>query len=100
MLSSLGAAQVADVVLHHHERWDGGGYPGGLRGEEIPLAARIVIVADAYDAMTAGRPYAGSRSAEEARREIERCAGSQFDPEVVDALVASTSDALFAAGGA
>jgi diguanylate cyclase (GGDEF)-like protein/putative nucleotidyltransferase with HDIG domain len=88
MLSSLGAEQVADVVLHHHERWDGTGYPGGLRGDEIPLAARIVIVADAYDAMRADRPYAGSRTAEEARLEIERCAGSQFDPDVVDALAA------------
>jgi diguanylate cyclase (GGDEF)-like protein/putative nucleotidyltransferase with HDIG domain len=87
MLASLGAEQVADVVLHHHERWDGGGYPGGLRGDEIPLAARIVIVADAYDAMTAGRPYAGMRTADEAREELERCAGSQFDPHVVEALV-------------
>ena len=81
MLESLGVEPVAECVLHHHERWDGTGYPDKLAGEQIPLAARIVFVADAYDAMTAarGRTAAASRS-EEALAELERCAGTQFDP--------------------
>ena len=58
MLESLGVDPVADWVLHHHERWDGMGYPDGLEGEEIPLGARIIFVADAYDAMTSDRAYA------------------------------------------
>jgi HD-GYP domain-containing protein (c-di-GMP phosphodiesterase class II) len=75
------------AILHHHERWDGDGYPGGLRGEEIPLEARIVSVADAFSAMTADRPYRGRMSLEEACNELEHCAGSQFDPVVVRLFV-------------
>ena len=83
MLESLGVDPVAEWVLHHHERWDGSGYPDRLRGEEIPLGARIIFVADAYDAMTSDRAYRGRLTPRGAIEELERCAGSQFDPEVV-----------------
>ena len=75
------------AILHHHERWDGDGYPAGLRGEEIPLEARIIAVADAFSAMTADRPYRGRMSLEEACLELEHCAGTQFDPAVVRLFV-------------
>jgi len=71
------------VVWAHHERWDGGGYPRGLRGEEIPIEARIFMVADAFDAMTFDRPYSLAKPLEAARAEILRCAGSHFDPAIV-----------------
>ncbi len=77
---------VVSVIRHHQERWDGTGYPDGLRGEAIPLPARILAAADAYVAMTDARPYRPARSPEEAVTELRRCAGSQFDPAVVDAL--------------
>jgi len=83
MLESLGVDPVADWVLHHHERWDGDGYPDGLPSEQIPLGARIIFVADAYDAMTSDRVYRRRLSAHDALVELQRCAGSQFDPEVV-----------------
>jgi diguanylate cyclase (GGDEF)-like protein/putative nucleotidyltransferase with HDIG domain len=86
MLDSLGVEPVATWVLHHHERWDGGGYPNRLAGIDIPLGARILFVADAYDAMTTERVYRGRLSHEAAIRELERCAGTQFDPEVVTAF--------------
>jgi diguanylate cyclase (GGDEF)-like protein len=86
MLDSLGVDPVADIVLHHHERWDGAGYPNGLRGEGIPLAARIIFVADAYDAITSDRVYSPRRSSEAALTELERCAGTQFDPTIVGAF--------------
>ena len=86
MLESLGVEVVAECVLHHHERWDGTGYPNKLAGEQIPLAARIVFVADAYDAMTAARGHGPPRTEEEALAELERCAGTQFDPRVVEAF--------------
>ena len=86
MLESLGIEPVATWVRHHHERWDGGGYPSGLAGEAIPLGARIIFVADAYDAMTTDRTYRSAISRESAVAELERCAGSQFDPRVVAAL--------------
>jgi diguanylate cyclase (GGDEF)-like protein len=91
MLESLGVEPIAEWVLHHHERWDGDGYPNRLRGEEIPLGARIIFVADAYDAMTSERVYRESLSQEEALEELERCAGTQFDPAIVEAF----SDELF-----
>ena len=75
------------VVRHHHERWDGRGYPDGLEGEEIPLAARIVGVCDAYDAMTSDRPYRGAMSQEEACGEILTESGTQFDPRCAQLLV-------------
>jgi diguanylate cyclase (GGDEF)-like protein/putative nucleotidyltransferase with HDIG domain len=86
MLESLGVDPVADWVLHHHERWDGSGYPDGLPGDQIPLGARIIFVADAYDAMTSERVYRRRVAPEHAIAELERCAGSQFDPEIVAAL--------------
>ena len=71
----------------HHERFDGSGYPDGLTGEAIPMAARIVGAADAFVAMTESRPYEGPRGHREAVAELQRSAGSQFDPRVVEALV-------------
>jgi HD-GYP domain-containing protein (c-di-GMP phosphodiesterase class II) len=79
-------ADAAKTVRHHHERFDGGGYPDGLRGEEIPLAARIFAVADALDAITTDRPYRPGVTLKRARREIQAGAGTQFDPAVVEAL--------------
>ncbi len=78
---------VALLVRHHQERWDGTGYPDGLRGEQIPLGARILAVVDAYTAMTDQRPYRPARTHEEAVTELRRCAGTQFDPAVVSAFV-------------
>ena len=78
---------IAPAVLHHHERFDGDGYPGGLRGEQIPLEARVVSVVDAFTAMTEQRPYREPVSTGDACQELERCAGSQFDPEVVRLFV-------------
>jgi len=75
------------IVLHHHERFGGDGYPHGLRGREIPMGARIVAVADAYDAMVENRPYKMAVSHREALRELTRHAGSQFDPEIVEAFI-------------
>jgi HD-GYP domain-containing protein (c-di-GMP phosphodiesterase class II) len=76
------------AIVHHHERYDGNGYPGGLRGDQIPLEARIVAVADAFSAMTTNRPYRRRLSLEQACEELERCAGTQFDPAVARLFVA------------
>jgi HD-GYP domain-containing protein (c-di-GMP phosphodiesterase class II) len=78
---------VVPVVRHHHEHYDGNGYPDGLEGEEIPLAARIVAAADAYDVMRRGRPYRPRLTQAEALEELSREAGLQFDPLVVEALI-------------
>jgi putative nucleotidyltransferase with HDIG domain len=80
--------EVGAIVRSCHERWDGAGYPDGLSGETIPLVARIVCACDAFSAMTTERSYRAARPAGEALEELERCAGTQFDPRVVDALVA------------
>ncbi len=77
----------AQIVLHHHERWDGTGYPDGLKEYEIPLGARIFSVADALDAMMTDRPYATAQTTEQAFREIITCAGKQFDPQIVEAFL-------------
>lgn len=80
--------EVTDVILHHHEKWDGSGYPAGLAGEDIPLGARIFAVADAFDAMTSDRPYRRATPTEQAKAEIQLKAGGQFDPEAVEAFLA------------
>jgi two-component system cell cycle response regulator len=85
---------VAVIVRSSHERWDGSGYPDGLAGEEIPLASRIVCACDAYDAMTSKRPYRPALSADEALAELERGAGTIFDPTVARVLVAHVRDRL------
>ncbi len=89
--SILGAApalsRVAEIVAATHERWDGRGYPLGLKGREIPLAARVVFVCDSFDAMVSEQPFGEARSREQAIAELERCAGTQFDPEVVHEFV-------------
>jgi diguanylate cyclase (GGDEF)-like protein len=86
MLEGLGVTPVAEWVLHHHERWDGRGYPDRKAGEQIPLGARILFVADAFDAMTSERVYRCRLEPADALAELERCAGTQFDPEIVSAL--------------
>ncbi len=78
--------QVTEIIMAHHERLDGRGYPRGLRGDQIPLGARIISVLDAYESMTVGRPYRPPVSHEDAVRELRHCAGSQFDPVVVEAF--------------
>lgn len=75
---------LAEYALSHHERWDGEGYPRGLKGEEIPMIARIISVADAFEAMTSERPYRKAMSEEEAYAELKRHAGTQFDPAIVE----------------
>ena len=82
-----GMAAVARIVRHEHERWDGGGYPDGLAGDQIPLGSRIIIAADTYHAITSDRPYRAARSHSEAIDELTRCAGTQFDPNVTQALI-------------
>lgn len=77
------------IVLHHHERMDGGGYPGGLKGSAIPLGSRIIAVADSYDALTTDRPYRKARTRQEAVDELLACVESQFDPRVLAAFLDS-----------
>ena len=86
LLAAPALRPVARLVRSSHERWDGGGYPDGLRGDEIPLGARVVAVCDAFDAMTSHRPYRESVSEADAIEELHRCAGTQFDPLVVKAF--------------
>ena len=85
--SSSEFAKLAKFILHHHERWDGNGYPNKLIGENIPIESRIITVADAYDAMTSERSYKAAMSHEGAIKELLRCAGTQFDPAIVDVFV-------------
>jgi putative nucleotidyltransferase with HDIG domain len=86
VLKAGATAEVAAIVRSHHERWDGRGYPDGLKGEAIPLEARILAVADTFDAMTSDRPYRSALRIEDAYDEIVRGKGSQFDPQVVEAF--------------
>ena len=86
------AAKVNEIILAHHEHVDGRGYPRGLRGDRIPLAARIVAAVDAFESLTVGRPYRDPVSDQEALAELNRAAGSQFDAEVVACLVAIVTE--------
>ncbi len=80
---------AADIGKYHHERWDGGGYPEGLHGEEIPLSARIVAVADTYDALGNWRPYKPAFPQKECERLLRQASGTQLDPSVVDVFFCS-----------
>jgi len=82
---------IIPAVLFHHERWDGAGYPDGLAGESIPLVARILAIADAFDAMTSDRPYRKAMSVEEALLELRANAGKQFDPALVEMFIGKMS---------
>ena len=102
--SSIGADLIArmhayrecvELIRHHHERWDGGGYPSRLIADRIPLGARIMAVADSLDAMTTDRPYRKALSFEAAVAEIRRNSGSQFDSNVVDAFLGALDDPAF-----
>jgi putative nucleotidyltransferase with HDIG domain len=98
LLEPIAEAQPAlACVLFHHERWDGGGYPTGRAGDAIPLEARVLSVADAYDAMTTSRPYRRALGTNAALSEISKCAGTQFDPVLATLFVAMWSEAAPAA---
>lgn len=75
------------AIMFHHERWDGKGYPYGLKGEEIPLESRIICIADSFDAMTSHRPYRNALTIEQAIHELNRCRGTQFDPYLLDYFI-------------
>ncbi|HEY7693064.1 MAG TPA: HD-GYP domain-containing protein [Gaiellaceae bacterium] len=85
------------AVLYHHERWDGGGYPSGRAGSAIPLVARILGVVDSYDAMTSDRPYRTARTSAVAAEEVDRCAGTQFDPEIAETFLTAWESGVFGA---
>lgn len=86
-IASPELVNIADGILHHHERWDGQGYPDGLKGEEISIEARIICIVDAYDVMSNVRPYKAAMTMEEAIVELKRCRGTHFDPHLVDILI-------------
>jgi putative nucleotidyltransferase with HDIG domain len=83
----FGYREVANIILEHHERYDGTGYPNGIRGEDIRFGARVIAICDAYDAMTNGRPYAEAMDESDAINELTRCKGTQFDATLVDLFV-------------
>jgi HD-GYP domain-containing protein (c-di-GMP phosphodiesterase class II) len=88
MLSHVSVAEGAvPLIRHHHEHFDGNGYPSGLAGEEIPIGARVLSVTDAFDAMTSDRPYGAAIPVEDAVAELRRCSSTQFDEVVVEAFV-------------
>jgi HD-GYP domain-containing protein (c-di-GMP phosphodiesterase class II) len=84
--------RIAPLVRASHERWDGNGYPDGLAGEEIPLGARIITICDSFRAMLSERPYKQPMSLEDALAELHRCAGTQFDPRLVEVFCALIAD--------
>ena len=89
ILEGLFGKEVAFIAACHHERWDGKGYPYGLKGEEIPFGARLIAIADAYDAMTTNRSYRQSLSKEEAIKRLKEGSGSQFDPTLIPIFINS-----------
>ncbi|WMJ78892.1 MULTISPECIES: HD domain-containing phosphohydrolase [unclassified Sedimentibacter] len=91
--SSNDFSEIAEYVLKHHERWDGNGYPGGFKGEEISIQSRIIAIADAYDAMTSDRPYRRGMSSEEALKELKRCSGTQFDADITEIFISMIKEA-------
>jgi HD-GYP domain-containing protein (c-di-GMP phosphodiesterase class II) len=96
MLGLIGTLREAvPCVLHHHEWWDGCGYPAGRAGEAIPPEARVLAVADAFDAMTSDRPYRRALPPERAVAELQSCAGTQFDPDVVDVFAEAWRQGAF-----
>jgi putative nucleotidyltransferase with HDIG domain len=98
MLDRVGGfmSDVGRIVRSHHERWDGGGYPDGLSGDAIPLEARIIACCDSYNAMTTDRSYRAALPPGVAAAELSRCAGTQFDPRVVDAALAAVGEPVTA----
>jgi response regulator RpfG family c-di-GMP phosphodiesterase len=92
--------ETIPIILHHHERYDGSGYPHRLREGNIPMGARILSVADTFDAMTSSRAYRSARSSEEAYAELRRCSGTQFDPDVVDLFLELAESGAFSNGDA
>ena len=90
--SSFKFAHIADYILHHHERWDGLGYPMKLRGEDIPLLSRIMAIVDAYDVMRSGRFYKKTLTKDYAIKELRKCSGKQFDPKLVEEFISIIND--------
>jgi putative nucleotidyltransferase with HDIG domain len=97
LLRIAALSEALPYVLYHHERWDGTGYPSGKAGEEIPLEARVLAIADAFDAMTSDRPYRRALTQEEALAEVERCSGTQFDPDIARVFLELFAQAELAA---
>jgi len=95
-----GAEEISKIVLHHHERWDGNGYPDGLTQDKPPLLSRILAVADAFDAMSSQRPYRGRIALEKTLRTVRQAAGTQFDPNIAEVFLLAVSEGRIPARGA
>ena len=93
IVRTLYGRNLESCIRHHHERFDGQGHPDGLKGDKIPIEARIILLADTFDAMTSNRPYQRALSTEQSMDEMRKCAGKQFDPELVN-LIVDCGDAL------